>query len=164
MGGALYGFFWTDHCAKGHPIPPAPDAPLVRPQGDDRCPETDARNSIGRGVMARSGDDGRTFSNAVAMPPGFVYTIAVNPVAEGAPGDQSILIFGVPRYRASVPYMAEGSAGKFFQSPALAVPGGAGRGWQTAMDQLSGLGRKLCAQRSGGEWHPPKAHTDAVSR
>jgi hypothetical protein len=114
VGGALYGFFWTDHCAKGHAIPPAPDQPLARPQGDARCPEDDALSSIGRGVMARSDDNGRTFHNAVAMPPGFVYAIAANQAVEQPDGrDSGIFIFGVPRYRASVPYMAEATVESF---------------------------------------------------
>ena len=112
VGGALYGFFWTAHCAKGHAIHPSSDAPLARPKADSVCPEDDALSSVGHGVMARSMDDGRTFQGAVNLPPGFVYTIAVNPVGEGAnPG--GVLIFGAPRYRASVPYLAQASPGSF---------------------------------------------------
>jgi hypothetical protein len=112
VGGVLYGFFWTAHCAKGHAIHPSPDAPLARPKADAVCPEDDARNSVGHGVMARSTDDGRSFHDAVNLPPGFVDTIAVNPVGEGAnPG--GVLIFGAPRYRASVPYLAEATPGSF---------------------------------------------------
>jgi hypothetical protein len=116
VNGGLYGFFWTDHCSRGHAIPYTPGAPLARPQNaDERCPETDALNSVGRGVMARSDDDGKTFHDPVAMPPGFVYSIAVNAATEGDPEASShgILIFGVPRYRTSVPYLAEATPEEF---------------------------------------------------
>jgi hypothetical protein len=75
-----------------------------------KCPETDGLNSIGRNVMARSDDDGRTFRGVVPMPMGFVYVTAVNSqLAVALPEDQrsGVFIFGVPRYRASVPYLAQ---------------------------------------------------------
>jgi hypothetical protein len=106
----LYAFFWTNHCVDPNPLRPAADDPLARPEASQKCPETDDRNSIGRGVMARSEDDGRTFSHVVAMPAGFVYATAVNTQPQlYLPEDQrlGILIFGVPRYRASVPYLAQ---------------------------------------------------------
>ncbi len=59
--------------------------------------------------MARSDDDGRTFGRVAPLPTGFVYATAVN--AErlaDLPEDQrrGVFIFAVPRYRASVPYLA----------------------------------------------------------
>jgi hypothetical protein len=72
-------------------------------------PESDDRNSIGRGVLARSEDDGRMFSEVVPMPLGFAYSTAINAWLQAdLPEDQrgGIFIFGVPRYRASVPYLA----------------------------------------------------------
>jgi hypothetical protein len=105
----LYAFFWTDHCVDGNPISPMPDNPLARPQPSRKCPENDNLNSIGRGVMARSEDDGRTFSHVVPMPTGFVYATAVNATPQpGLPEDQRLgyFIFGVTRYRAGVPYLA----------------------------------------------------------
>lgn len=105
----LYAFFWTNHCANPNPLQPSPDKPLLRPAANGKCPETDGRNSIGRSVMARSEDDGRTFSHVVAMPAGFVYVTAVNTgLLADLPEDQrgGIFILGVPRYRASVPYLA----------------------------------------------------------
>jgi hypothetical protein len=66
--------------------------------------------------MARSDDGGRNFTHAAAMPPGFVYAIAVNAAVEqGVPEGRGsrIFIFGVPRYRASVPYMAEATVESF---------------------------------------------------
>jgi hypothetical protein len=111
--GGLFGFFWTDHCSDGNDLGPLPNAPLVRPTASPKCPETDGRNSIGRNVMARSDDDGRTFRNVVQMPAGFVYVVAVNTRLQTAlPEDQhlGIFVFGVPRYRASVPYLAQVAA------------------------------------------------------
>jgi hypothetical protein len=105
----LYAFFWTNHCADPNPLHPVPDNPLARPEANQNCPENDERNSVGRGVMARSEDDGRTFSDVVPMPPGFVYSTAVNTLRQtDLPEDQrlGVLIFSVPRYRASVPYLA----------------------------------------------------------
>jgi len=108
--GGLFGFFWSDHCGDPNPLGPSPDAPLARPKASPKCPESDGRNSIGRNVMARSDDDGRTFRGVVAMPMGFVYVTAVNSRLQVAlPEDQQlgVFIFGVPRYRASVPYLAQ---------------------------------------------------------
>ncbi len=107
--GGLFGFFWTDHCAGPNDLAPSPDAPLARPKASPRCPETDERNSIGRNVLARSDDDGRSFRGVVPMPRGFTYVTAVNARQQDAlPEDQrlGIFVFGVPRYRASVPYLA----------------------------------------------------------
>ena len=111
--GRLFGFFWTDHCGGPSPLGPSPEAPLARPPASAKCPESEERNSIGRNVMARSDDEGRTFHNTVAMPIGFTYATAVN--AENLPElppeqRAGIYVFGVPRYRASVPYLAHAPA------------------------------------------------------
>jgi hypothetical protein len=109
VDGGLFGFFWTDHCGGPTHLGPSPDAPLARPKASPKCPESDDRNSIGRNVMARSGDDGRTFRGVVPLPRGFVYVTAVNARLQvGLTEDQrlGVFIFGVPRYRASVPYLA----------------------------------------------------------
>lgn len=150
--GALYGFFWTAHCAKGHAIRPAADAPLARPKGDEACPENDARNSVGHGVMAHSSDDGRTYQGGVNLPPGFVYTIAVNAVAEGG-ASSGVLIFGAPRYRASVPYLAEATPASF-PDP---------RRWRfMAGRDAKGEPRWVSYQEWAGnfpdpaQWHPPQ--------
>lgn len=110
VAGSLYAFFFTDHCSPPHPLEPSRNDPLARPSATGNCPENNDRNSIGRGVMARSGDDGRTFSGVVPMPAGFIYSTAVNTrlLAE-LPQEQrlGIFIFGVARYRAGVPYLAQ---------------------------------------------------------
>ncbi|MGO8952030.1 MAG: DUF4185 domain-containing protein [Rhodomicrobium sp.] len=105
----LYAFFWTDHCIAPNPLEPSPSDPLRRPAPTPNCKETDAQNSIGRSVLARSEDDARTFSHVVPMPKGFVYATAINTgLLADLPEDQrlGIFIFGVPRYRASIPYLA----------------------------------------------------------
>jgi hypothetical protein len=107
--GGLFGFFWTDHCSGGSDLGPSLDAPLARPKASPQCPETEECNSIGRNVLARSDDDGRTFHGVVPMPLGFVYVTAVNARQQmGLPEDQrlGVFVFGAPRYRASVPYLA----------------------------------------------------------
>ena len=111
VGGALYAFFWTNHCYDPNPLSPSQTNPLVRPPVNPNrdCPETDDRNSVGKAVLARSDDDGRTFHQVVPMPTGFVYSTAVNAtLVPGLPEEQrlGVFIFGVPRYRASVPYLA----------------------------------------------------------
>ncbi len=114
--GGLFGFFWTNHCTGPARLEPSPDAPLARPKASQTCSENDDRSSIGRNVLARSDDDGRTFHGVVAMPIGFVYVTAVNPDLEtDLPPDQrsGILVFGVPRYRASVPYLAQAPVESF---------------------------------------------------
>jgi hypothetical protein len=90
--GSLYAFFWTDHCNSAK-----------------TCPESLSLNQLGRGVLARSVDHGATFRDAVSMPRGFVYSTAVDAAAiADLPTEQRLgtYIFGVPRYRESVPYLA----------------------------------------------------------
>ena len=114
--GALYAFFWTDHCAQPSDLSRTPDEPLARPRPSQACPETDDRNSIGRSVLARSDDEGRTFSHVVQMPTGFNYVGAVNaaPFPELSQDQmRGVFIFGVPRYRASVPYLARATIETF---------------------------------------------------
>jgi hypothetical protein len=111
VGGALFAFFWTDHCSDPNRLEPLTRNPLRLPaveRGHD-CPETDRRNSIGRSVLARSDDEGRTFRSVVPMPMGFVYGTAVNAeLLPELPAEQrlGVFIFAAPRYRASAPYLA----------------------------------------------------------
>ncbi len=121
-GGDLYAFFWTGHCDQPANLLPSASDPLARPASSAGCPETDARSSIGYSVLAQSSDDGLTFTipksgkHIVSMPIGFVYTIGVDAAAiRGLPSDQKlgVLIFGVPRYRASTPYLAYAPVNSF---------------------------------------------------
>ena len=111
VAGILYAFFWTNHCMNPNSLLPSPLYPLAlsRASPSSNCPETTDRNSLGKSVMAESRDDGLTFSQVVAMPSGFVYSTAVNTDQQvGLPAAQrlGVFIFGVPRYRASIPYLA----------------------------------------------------------
>src|SRR5262249_4535648 len=120
-GGLLYAFFWTNHCMSPNGYEPNPLDPLARPLESKQCPETDDRNSIGRSVLARSDDLGKTFSGAVPMPTGFVYATAVDAAAiAGLPAEQRLgtYVFAVPRYRASVPYLAYAPPGTL-ENPSL---------------------------------------------
>jgi hypothetical protein len=111
VAGALYAFFWTDHCTDPNQLVPSPADPLALPavNAAHRCPETSDLNSLGRSVLARSDDEGFTFRHVVPMPTGFVYATAVNAQTQAdLPGDQrlGVFIFAASRYRASVPYLA----------------------------------------------------------
>lgn len=112
--GGLFAFFWTDHCANPHQLLPSPEHPLARPPAGQGCAESDDSNSIGKGVLARSDDEARTFHDVVPLPRGFVYATAVNSNLEpDLPADQNlgVFIFAAPRYRASVPYLAYAPVG-----------------------------------------------------
>lgn len=162
VGGVLYGFFWTDHCAKSHAIKYAPAEPLARPaQRDERCPETDARNSIGRGVMARSADDGKTFTQGQPLPPGFVYSIAINmAVEQGMPEtrDTPIYILGAPEYRASVPYLAQASVATFSNPAAWRFfAGRESDGKPKWISYQAWTGAYKTSGPTATTWHPPQA-------
>jgi hypothetical protein len=110
VAGSLHAFLFTNHCTMPTRLEPSSDDPLARPPASQTCSENDDRSSVGRGVMARSDDEGRTFSGVVPMPAGFVYSIAVNTRLQAdLPEEQrqGILVFGVARYRAGVPYLAQ---------------------------------------------------------
>ena len=114
VNGELLAFFWTDHCGSPTRLKPLPGTPLERPTPSGTCPESDDLSSIGHSVLARSDDGGRTFRDVVRMPPGFVYVTASNARADVALSKDAlpgVFIFGLPRYRASLPYLALASEG-----------------------------------------------------
>ena len=120
VGEGLFAFFWTNHCVRPNPLQPSPDDPLARPAPTQTCPETDAASSIGTSVLARSADAGHSFHVAAMMPIGFVYATAVNSLdLAGLPNDQrkGIYVFGAPRYRASLPYLALAPVESFANPP-----------------------------------------------
>jgi Domain of unknown function (DUF4185) len=134
LNDSLYAFFWTDHCASAEPLAPNPTEPLTLPPANEACPEVPASNLVGRSVLAAaSPKDPINFYRAVphqfppfppdvlrfTMPSGFVYVSATQPPPERRlhPGlnfpnleqDEEvdwIPVFAVPRYRASIPYLA----------------------------------------------------------
>jgi len=113
----FYAFFWTDHCLTPSALTPNRRTPLRRPT-PGACLETPQNSSIGRSVLAQATalnpldftwqppPAGLLFTN---MPSGFVYASAANPppgVTPPNPLASAIPVFGVPRYRASIPYLA----------------------------------------------------------
>jgi hypothetical protein len=120
---SLYVFFWTKHCDHPSLLVPSPSDPLKRPMatsgtgGAPDCSEKAKLNSIGISVLGQSAGTSDVAFNTptgVTMPSGFVYVNAVDATHKPnlAPKDQrkGVFITGVPRYRASVPYLAYSSA------------------------------------------------------
>lgn len=127
----LYAFFWTDHCVSLPPLPlkPDPDTPLRLPRPYKDCPQTPQLNTIGRSVLAFStqaspatferppaGPAIRLHPELDGMPSGFVYVSAAAPgphvriprqLASLTPKTKGFVpVFGVARYRLSIPYLA----------------------------------------------------------
>jgi len=150
--GRLYAFFWTNHCMFPTTLDPNPH-PLARPAPTPLCPETDDRNSIGRSVLARSDDHGRTFSNAISMPIGFVYATAIDATAIAElPDEQRIgtYVFAAPRYRASVPYLAYAPPGELENPSSWLFFVG-----RRADGQPSWTSSDVWMRGIGGPWKPP---------
>jgi Domain of unknown function (DUF4185) len=119
----LYAFFWTDHCVDLRPLITDPFSPLSLPSAIEGCPQTSESNSIGRSVIAEATPhEVADFHRPVhpghpaplrQMPSGFVYVSAVEKLVDMPPGlteanlpHGGIAVFGAPRYRASIPYLA----------------------------------------------------------
>ena len=158
VAGKLYAFFWTDHCGNPAHLMPSPDAPLALVAPSPACPETAGRSSIGRSVMAESRDDGSTFTLAtsgaqpVSMPVGFVYVTAVDTTTiPDLPEEQrlGVLIFGVPRYRASIPYLAYAPVASFPDPSTWKFFTGLAHGRPTWVSS------EEWSEHSGAEWAPP---------
>ncbi len=100
----LYAFFWTDHCAGANT-----NGNFCDPSHLNGAQQDPAANFIGRSVLARSSDGGRSFQQVGNVPKPFVYTASVNTDRMvGLPDEQrrGVLVFGVPCYRESTPYLA----------------------------------------------------------
>ncbi len=144
--GWLYAFFWTRHCNIDRPV-------------NQPCPTHLGLTKDGIGLLARSSDDGRTFTDYVPTPYGFVYSTAVDAtVIPELPDEQrlGIYIFAVPKYRESVPYLAYVPAG-FLGDP-------------SAWNILTGLGSDGKPRWvTGEEWqrrspeNPPPGQPDLFS-
>jgi hypothetical protein len=113
---SLYAFFWTDHCEFPTKLDPSPSDPLNLPASTSGCSESASLNSVGISVLGQSVASDVVFTTPtvggtdVIMPSGFVYVNAVDATHKPnlAPSSQQLGVFitGVPRYRASVPYLA----------------------------------------------------------
>ncbi len=122
VGGNFFAFFWTDHCVFPDLFWPDAKTPLKLPPAGAFCPEITASNSIGRSVLAYSTDANPLAFTQVAppisthyvapMPNGFVYVTAAPPLPRKRGVDYKlgyeapIPVFGVARYRMSIPYLA----------------------------------------------------------
>lgn len=120
--GKFYGFFWTHHCVlPDRHMTYYPSTPLALPQPSAGCPETADSNSIGQGVLAvatppdivdfQKVDPPGFPAPLKEMPSGFNYvsaaeTLPDNPPNLILPSGGGIAVFGVPRFRNSVPYLA----------------------------------------------------------
>ncbi len=156
LDNTLYAFFWTDHCVFPTGLMPEPHTPLRRPAPSATCPETPESSSVGQSVLAEatSGNpvdfnwaprEGWLFRN---MPSGFVYASAAMP-----PGPQQsrIPVFGVPRYRASIPYLAMAPRTTFADPQTWSFFAGREEGhpiWFTRRQWESD-------HNAAGEWIPP---------
>jgi hypothetical protein len=159
VNGTLYEFFWTNHCFV-KPLPPlsSPSDPL----DPSPCPGDPSLSSIGISVLGQWTDASDVKFNqltvdgtAVTMPSGFVYVNAVDATHAPnlAPSSQQLGVFitGVPRYRASVPYLAYSTAAnlsdpsqwKFFSGLTGNTPNWIPRtAWESKLN-------------SAGRWMPP---------
>ena len=124
LDGTLYAFFWTNHCVQPGTLTPNPAAPLQYPAPTATCAQVPLNNSVGASVLAAaSPSDPVLFHHCgyrelwniadrgcVRMPSGFVYVTASQPPRPIRPEilrpAESVPVFGVPRYRASIPYLA----------------------------------------------------------
>lgn len=120
LDGTLYAFFWTNHCPAPNALTPDPAAPLTLPAPSAHCTEVPAvGTSLGMSQLAEASPSSplafiRTNSPSptLAEPPGpgmakgFIYVSASERNVEFAPHRIGVPVFGVPRYRASVPYLA----------------------------------------------------------
>jgi Domain of unknown function (DUF4185) len=153
----LYSFFWTGHCVLPTALTPNPLAPLRRPAPSGTCPETPDNSSIGRSVMAAANPGNPVSFHwtpqasdplALNMPSGFVYASAALPPS-GSPPD--VPVFGVPRYRASIPYLAMAPRASFADADTWRYFAGMSGGspvWITRHQWESG-------KSAAGEWKPP---------
>jgi hypothetical protein len=179
----FYAFFWTDHCLLPQWLAPNPDTPLKRPPPQPNgCHEIPTLSSIGHSVLARTTEAAPAMFTqthaalsfptgplvptrlpSTVMPSGFVYVSAAPPGPHlrlppelGIDKPESVVpVFGVARYRASIPYLALAPS-KTFGDPATwlfyAGPtnGTNGPPKFTSRNEWDG------GHDAAGEWMPPK--------
>jgi hypothetical protein len=174
VGNTFYAFFWTDHCVFPQtPLMPMPDAPLQLPAPSAGCPEIPSFNSIGRSVLARAApSDPAAFDQVrighhhppfppgfASMPSGFVYVSAARPGLQPRPPldrieperPAHIPVFGVARYRVSIPYLALAPHETFGDPATWSFFAGISAGRPTFVsrrDWESG-------RNASGQWTPP---------
>lgn len=168
VDGRLYAFFWTDHCVIPDPFGPNAATPLALPAQPPGglCPETALNNSLGASVLAYAAPSSPLSFTQVAppvattyvpqMPAGFVYVTAAGPLprklgVDYRPGYETpIAVFGVARYRQSIPYLALAPQATFGDVTTWRFYAGAGASgplWISYQQWQSG--------RVGGQWAPP---------
>jgi len=122
VNGVVYVFFWNDHCFWPDPFGPNPATPdLLPPMAPPSlCPELAASNSLGNSVLTKASPANPTALAQVApplaitvipqMPKGFNYVTSAEPPPVHINGvtlpGPFVPVFGVARYRASIPYLA----------------------------------------------------------
>jgi hypothetical protein len=168
LDGSLYAFFWTDHCAAPQFLTPDAGDPLSLPPPGSTCLEIPAISSIGHSIVARAApSDPVAFVQTVIpkpallmvpgmqqMPSGFVYVSAANAAPETLGPDfrlPGIPVFGVARYRASVPYLAMAPRATFGDPQTWSFFAGLMGGnpvWITRAQWESG-------RNASGDWAPP---------
>lgn len=167
VGDKFFAFFWAAHCVAPDPYGPDATTPLKLPAPGPYCPELPVSNSIGRSVLAYATDANPLAFTQVAapvnityvpeqMPKGFVYVTAAQPVprkrgVDYRPGYEApIPVFGVARYRMSIPYLALAPQSTFGAVATWKFYGGtnaSGPIWLTYAQWQSG--------HIGSQWAPP---------
>jgi Domain of unknown function (DUF4185) len=166
LNNTFYAFFWTDHCFIPTGLTPDPVAPLRRPAPSAACPEIPENSSLGRSVLAAAtppnvldfqwtaAPGGLLFRN---MPSGFNYVSAAAKAPDIPPSltmpHGAIAVFGVPRYRASIPYLALAPQDTFGDPQTWWFFSGSnatGSSWVTRQQWENG-------QTAAGDWTPPAA-------
>ncbi|MBS0384199.1 MAG: DUF4185 domain-containing protein [Proteobacteria bacterium] len=164
VGARFFAFFWTNHCLIPDGFGPSPATPLTLPAASAHCFEIPANNSLGSSVLAYATDaNPLAFTQVspparrpIAMPNGFVYVTAAMPAPRRRGVDYirgyvpDIPVFGVARYRMSIPYLAMAPQATFGNVTTWRYYGGAGPSgpiWLTYQQWQAGQG--------GAQWSPP---------
>ncbi len=161
--GQLYVFYWTNHCVFPDPVTPNPTAPLTWPAPGPLCLEFVLNNSLGLGVLTSASPSSPLSDAEVAPQPvmanGFVYVTAAQPAPRRFPIPRGhgrlappppIPVFGVARYRASIPYLALAPRRSFADVTSWSYYAGTGpQGpvWLSYSQWQSG--------QMNGQWAPP---------
>ena len=168
LDNVIWGFFWTSHCTFADPFGPKPATPLVLPAASAACLEKPVSNSLGRSVLAyayptaplafkqATATPAITYVPSAPMPNGFVYVTASQPLprmkgVDYKPGTSTpVAVFGVPRYRMSIPYLALAPQATFGDPATWSFYAGAGPSgpkWITYGQWQAG--------HIGANWAPP---------